>query len=308
MDASDAHGALLEDVDDYIAYISRVEGLSPETARAYGQHLEAYAAWCRAHGIDGLNPTARDIRAYLAEFRIEGRSPRTIAAHLSALRSLFRWLGAQGRKAGSVPLATAAPKQGRELPHVLTPDELDAIMRAPDLGSPEGLRDAAMLELFIATGARISELARLETGDVDTSERLVRLFGKGSKERIVPIYGKAVSTYERYVREGRPELLLSGGADASECRAVFISKRGKPMDSGALRYRFDVLRTRAGIPSKITPHSMRHTYATELLAGGADLRTVQELLGHASLSTTQVYTHLTPDRLKSAVSQAHPRG
>ena len=307
MDVSARQAALLEEIDDYIAYISSVEGLSPETSRAYGQHLETYADWCESNGVDGLSPSSRDIRAYLAEFRLKGRSPRTVAAHLSAIRSLFRWLEMEGHPAGPVPLSTVAPKQHRELPHVLTSDELDSMMRAPDLSTSEGLRDAAMLELFIATGARISELARLGLADVDSTERVVRLFGKGSKERIVPVYQRAIDVYARYVEEGRPELLSASHA-APSCASVFISARGRAMDSNALRYRFDVLKRRAGISRNITPHAMRHTFATELLGGGADLRSVQELLGHASLSTTQVYTHLTPDRLRSAVTQAHPRG
>lgn len=308
MDAVGSSVDLIDEVDGYIAYISRVEGLSPETVRAYGQHLEAYANWCESRGVDGLEPSARDIRAYLAEFRRAGRSSRTVAAHLSALRSLFRWLELEGRVVGPAPLSTAAPKQDRGLPHVLTHEELDAIMSVPDLSNPCGLRDAAMLELFIATGARISELARLDLCDVDTVERLVKLFGKGAKERIVPVYARACDVYERYVTEGRPSLLGDSGLLDSGRKAVFISDRGRAMDANALRYRFDVLKRRAGISSRITPHAMRHTFATELLGGGADLRSVQELLGHASLSTTQIYTHMTPERLKSTVSQAHPRG
>lgn len=165
-----------------------------------------------------------------------------------------------------------------------------------------------MLELFIATGARISELSRLELDDVYVAERQVRLLGKGSKERIVPLYARAIEVYERYLENGRPILLRPPALGVDACRAVFVSDRGRAMNSDALRYRFDVLKTRAGISSDITPHAMRHTFATELLGGGADLRSVQELLGHASLSTTQIYTHLTPDRLKSAVARAHPRG
>ncbi len=342
-------------IDDFIVFISCVEGLSPETVRAYGQHLEAYADWCESHAVAGLDPSSRDLRSYLAEFRRDGRASTTVAAHLSAIRSFFRWLEYSGHRAGAVPLATVAPKQRRELPHVLTAEGLTALLDAPDLSCPAGLRDAAMLELFIATGARISELSRLDLGDVCVAERQVRLLGKGSKERIVPLYARAIEVYERYLENGRPDLLRTtalgdgtcravfvsdrGRAMNSDalryrfdvlkrragissdinllrttalgdgtCRAVFVSDRGRAMNSDALRYRFDVLKRRAGISSDITPHAMRHTFATELLGGGADLRSVQELLGHASLSTTQIYTHLTPDRLKTAVARAHPRG
>ncbi len=308
MESPSLQGELLSQVDDFIAFISRVEGLSPETVRAYGQHLEAYAAWCESHALDGLDPSSRDLRSYLAEFRLEGRAPSTVAAHLSALRSFFRWLEHSGRRAGAVPLAMVAPRQSRDLPHVLTAHELAALLDAPDLSCPAGLRDAAMLELFIATGARISELARLELDDVRADERQVRLLGKGAKERIVPLYARAIEVYGAYLEKGRPELLRISSPSGGVRREVFVSDRGRPMGSDALRYRFDVLKRRAGVSSDITPHAMRHTFATELLGGGADLRSVQELLGHASLSTTQIYTHLTPDRLKSAVARAHPRG
>lgn len=308
MAPANSQSELLVQVDDFIVFISRVEGLSPETVRAYGQHLEAYAAWCELHGVDGLDPSSRDLRSYLAEFRLEGRASSTVAAHLSALRSFFRWLEHSGHRAGAVPLATVAPKQRRDLPHVLTSEELAALLDAPDLSRPSGLRDAAMLELFIATGARISELARLELGDVSVIERQVRLLGKGSKERIVPLYARAIEVYGDYLERGRPELLQVAAPNNDVCRAVFVSDRGRAMNSDSMRYRFDVLKRRAGVSSDITPHAMRHTFATELLGGGADLRSVQELLGHASLSTTQIYTHLTPDRLKSVVARAHPRG
>lgn len=298
--------ALYDAIDDFVAYIARVEGMSPETVRAYAQHLEAYAHWCERSGVDGLAPTPRSLRGYLAEFRAAGYANRTTAAHLSALRSLFRWLSLEGIVQTDVVSALATPKLDKPLPHTLTKQQLDQLMAAPEEGSAEGLRDAAMLELFIASGARISELARLSVEDFDMREGFVRLFGKGSKERIVPLYRRAIDTTVRYIESGRPELLASHMGCSTA--VLFISARGRAMDAAALRYRFDVLKKRAGIPADITPHAMRHTFATELLGGGADLRSVQELLGHASLSTTQLYTHLTPDRLKAAVSLAHPRG
>lgn len=299
--------ALYDAIDDYVAYIARVEGMSPETVRAYEQHLEVYARRCERDGIDGLHPSARALRGYLAEFRTAGYASRTVAAHLSALRSMFRWLNLEGIVETDVVGALATPKLDKPLPHTLTMGELDRFMEAPERDTAEGQRDAAMLEMFIASGARISELARLTVADIDAREGFVRLFGKGSKERIVPLYRRAVDVVQRYVQDGRAQLLAATGSTRTT-DALFISRRGTPMDVAALRYRFDVLKRRAGIPSDITPHAMRHTFATELLGGGADLRSVQELLGHSSLSTTQLYTHLTPDRLKDAVHQAHPRG
>lgn len=301
-------GGLLALIDGFTAHLARVEGMSPETVRAYGQHLEAYAAWCERAGADGLDPSARELRSYLAGFRGAGHAARTQAAHLSALRSFFRWLSERGISDGSVVLALDTPKLPRPLPHTLTHEQLDRLMDAPERGTCEGLRDAAMLELFIATGARISELAHLAVGDVDTVALTVRLFGKGSKERIVPVYPAAADTVSAYLRDGRPALIAKGRGGPPVRDALFVSARGRAMDDQALRYRFGVLRRRAGIPADISPHSMRHTFATELLEGGADLRSVQELLGHASLSTTQLYTHLTPQRLRDAVHRSHPRG
>ena len=297
-------------IDGFITFIEQVEGLSPETARAYRGHLEAYARWCERAGVDGLDPSSRELRRYLAEMRAAKYSSRTVSAHLSALRSFFRWLNLEGISSNCNVDALIAPKQERTLPGTLTYEQLDALFAAPEQGTSEGLRDAAMLELFYASGARISELAALDVGDIDASEGTVRLFGKGSKERIVPLYRRAVEAVLAYEREGRPQLLAKGKAGAiPEGRdPLFISARGRAMDAAALRYRFNVLKRRAGLPDDITPHAMRHTFASDLLAGGADLRSVQELLGHASLSTTQIYTHVSPERLKQAVHQAHPRG
>lgn len=298
-------GGLLELIDGFIAYIARVEGFSAETVRAYTQHLEAYARWCEREGVDGVHPRMRELRAYLSDLHAAGYAPRTVAAHLSALRSWFRWLSLEGVETADAAAALATPKVGHPLPRVLTAAQLERLMQTPDPTCAEGMRDRAMLELFIASGARISELARLDVSDVDARQRTVRLLGKGSKERMVPLYARAVEAVTAYAERARPELLAAKAPLRAD--ALFISARGRAMDAAALRYRFEVLRRRAGLGSEVTPHVMRHTFATELLGGGADLRSVQELLGHASLSTTQIYTHLTPERLRETLLQAHPR-
>ena len=214
--------------------------------------MERFAAWCERTGVDARMADVRTVRAYLAELSREQVAPRTLAAHLSAIRSLYRWMAAEGIVEGDAVSAISSPKLPRDL----------------------------------------------------------RLWGKGSKERIVPLYPRALEATRTYVEEGRPALL----AQAKRRDAVngphplLISVRGNRMSAAMLRRRFHMLATLAGIPADIAPHAMRHTFATDLLEGGADLRSVQELLGHASLSTTQIYTHLTPDRLKRAVAQAHPRG
>lgn len=303
---SASEGDLLAYVDDYIAHIARYEGASPETVRAYTQHLEAYVRWCARCGVEGLSPTPRELRTYLSDFSAADYAPRTTSAHLSALRSFFRWLAEEGLVTSEVVSALSSPKLDKPLPHTLTLEQLERFMKAPDTSTPQGLRDAAMLELFIATGARISELASLDVSSIDLAGKSVRLFGKGSRERIVPLYDRACMACDHYLDNGRGELLRAHAQTQAVTR-FFISDRGKPMNAAALRYRFNALKTASGMPNDITPHAMRHTFATELLRGGADLRSVQELLGHVNLSTTQIYTHLTPDRLTTAVHRAHPR-
>ena len=273
---------------------------------AYGSRLERFAAWCEREDIDAFAADVRTIRRYLAELSREQVAPRTLAAHLSAIRSLYRWMAAEGVVEGDAVSAIASPK----LPGVLTTHQVEALLKTPDTSTPAGLRDAAMLELLYASGARISELAALNVESIAWSERTLRLWGKGSKERIVPLYRRALEATRLYIEEGRPELLAQAKRrdPATGPHPLLISARGNRMSAAMLRRRFHMLATLAGIPADIAPHAMRHTFATDLLEGGADLRSVQELLGHASLSTTQIYTHLTPDRLKRAVAQAHPRG
>ncbi len=301
--------ALWNAVDGFIVFISRVEGLSPETVRAYQQHLEAFASWAEDQVVDGLKISPRAMRRYVAHLRERGLAPRSVSAHLSAIRSLFRWCELEGIEVSAAAAAVQAPKIPRTLPKTLSSDQMGRLLSTPDLSRPEGLRDAAMLELFYATGARISELSGLDIESIDMREGTARLFGKGSKERIVPVYRRALDAVGAYLERGRPALMAAAGErdEPGRRRALLVSRRGRRMDAGALRYRFRALARRAGLPADITPHALRHTYATDLLSGGADLRSVQELLGHASLSTTQLYTHLTPERLKAAIRGAHPR-
>ena len=298
---ADAVERLESDIDDFVAYVSLVQGRASNTVQAYERHLRSFARWARREAVDPYGMGTRTWRRYLGDLNRAGYAPRTVGAHLSALRSLFRWMAADGRvDEGSLPLVRS-PKVPKGLPHTVTQADMERLMSAPDLGTPAGVRDRAMLELLYATGARISEVAALDVSDLDFGQGVVRLFGKGSKERIVPLYRVALDACGRYVDEARPVLVKS------PTQALFLNARGGRMDAAALRYRFRKLAASCGLPPEVTPHVMRHTFATDLLAGGADLRSVQELLGHASLSTTQVYTHLTPERLKDAVRSAHPR-
>lgn len=294
-------------IDSFIQYISRVQGLSPQTVRAYRSHLEAYARWCEKEHVEGLRVSVAELRGYLGDRQRLGDAPRTLAAHLSAIRSLYRWLNIEEIIDKDPAAALQSPKLPSTLPIVLSASQLDLLFDAVDGSTPGGVRDGTMLELLIASGARISELARLCLNDFDRSHQALRLLGKGSKERIVPLYNKAFHSLDIYVRQARLALLEKAHCSQSDTNRLFISGRGRPMDAAALRRRFDLLVRKAGLPAGITPHTMRHTYATELLEGGADLRSVQELLGHSSLSTTQIYTHVSPERLRTAIHQAHPR-
>lgn len=294
-------------VDAFLAHCERVVGESPETVRAYRSHLLAYTRWLDRAGLDGRGVSIRDLRRYLADLRAARYAPRTVAAHLSSIRSLYGWLAETGEVPEDPACALSAPKIPRSLPRALARDQLAALLSAPDLTCADGVRDAAMLELFYASGARISELAGLKVADIDARTGSVRLFGKGRKERIVPVHRRALDAVGRYVRQARTELLSRSKVRDADTGALFISGRGRPMSAAGLRYRFKLLARSCGLPADISPHALRHTFATDLLEGGADLRSVQEMLGHASLQTTQVYTHVTPERLKTAVAKAHPR-
>lgn len=285
-------------------HLAAVRNLSPNTVRAYRADLEAYLSWTRREGVRPLEVSHRELRGYLAELARAGYSPRTVNRHLSALRGLYRWMSRAGLCDGGAAAALASPKTSRSLPRTMSDADAARLLETCDPSDAVGLRDRALLELLYATGARISEMAGLRVPDLDLAGAQARLFGKGSKERIVPVYDSALEWAGRYLREGRPELAARSREPRDE---LFLSTRGNAMSADALRTVFERRVALAGLDPALTPHAMRHTYATELLGGGADLRSVQELLGHESLSTTQVYTHLSVERLREAAARAHPR-
>lgn len=285
----------------------RVErNLSPQTVRAYGSDLSSYCDWAEREGVDPLLVSHRQLRGYLAELVSAGYATRTVSRHLSSLRTLYRWLLREGVVSVDGAAAVSSPKAERPLPRVMSDAEASRLLSTCDMGDACGLRDRAFLELLYATGARVSEASGLDVGDVDLAQGQVRLFGKGSKERIVPIYRGCCRIVRRYLEESRPALAARrrGGEPT---RALLLSTRGRRMSADSLRTCFERHVAQAGLDPTLTPHAMRHTFATELLAGGADLRSVQELLGHASIATTQVYTHLSAQRLLEEARQAHPR-
>ena len=312
--ADSAGGQARELADTFLSYLARVRNYSPNTAAAYAQDLDCFLIWASNCGIDVLQATHRDFRRFLSSLSGAGYAKTTVNRRLSAVRSFYSWLVREGVIESNPAAVVSSPKLPKPLPHVLSQEDVEKLLKCADASTPAGALDAALVELLYASGARIGEVASLDVDRIDFSDKSVRLFGKGSKERIVPLYPAALHALDAYLAHARPVLLANhkGGLTAEEAadaqRALFINARGARMSERSLRARFEKLLAQAGLAGIATPHTMRHTFATEVLDGGADLRSVQEMLGHASLSTTQIYTHLTPERLREVSLQAHPRG
>jgi len=312
--ADSAGGQARELADTFLSYLARVRNYSPNTAAAYAQDLDCFLIWASNCGVDVLQATHRDFRRFLSSLSGAGYAKTTVNRRLSAVRSFYSWLVREGVIESNPAAVVSSPRLPKPLPHVLSQEDVEKLLKCADASTPAGALDAALVELLYASGARIGEVASLDVDRIDFSDKSVRLFGKGSKERIVPLYPAALHALDAYLAHARPVLLANhkGGLTAEEAadaqRALFINARGARMSERSLRAHFEKLLAQAGLAGMATPHTMRHTFATEVLDGGADLRSVQEMLGHASLSTTQIYTHLTPERLREVSLQAHPRG
>jgi integrase/recombinase XerD len=296
---------------------------SPNTQRSYATAVGAYLEWLAERGVDWRSPGRADLRAYLGH--LGGRGSRTSTAQrLAAIRSFHRYAAREGMSNGDPWGAIATPRLPRRLPRVLEVDQVERLLAAVDAeladadqASPAragvatalALRDRALVEVAYAAGLRISELAAATLGSVDLRRGEIRVIGKGRKERVGLIGRPAREAVEAYLEDGRPLLLAraQATADALEPAEIFLNHRGAPLGVRGLRYRLNGLARRAGLPEGVSPHTLRHSFATHLLDGGADLRIVQELLGHESLATTQVYTHVSPTRLRAAYRDAHPR-
>ncbi len=290
------------EVDRFLTHLTVERGASPHTVRAYAQDLSRYLEWAERSDIDPLHPTHRQLRGYLAELDRARYSKRTIARRLSSVRSFFAFMIESGTVESSPAAVLSAPKSPRRLPRLVPGEELTALLEAPDRSTPTGLRDAAIMELLYASGMRVSELSGLTIADLDLVQGQIRVLGKGSKERLVPVHRYSSGLITAYLRDARPLLLRDRPTDA-----VFLSTRGGPLSADAVRRIFKRYLAQTGSTLSLSPHAMRHTFATHLLESGADLRTVQELLGHVALSTTQIYTHLSMKRLQDVHSSAHPR-
>ena len=292
---------------DYERHLASERNLAPLTVTAYTKDIAALLDHATRLGlVDVAGLDLRSLRSWLAKQQSMGHSRSTLARRATAARVFTGWLARTGRAPADVGATLGSPKAHQTLPSVLRVDEARALIEAAtalaDDGSPVGLRDVAMLELLYATGVRVGELCGLDVDEVDRDRNVVRVFGKGRKERTVPFGQPAALALDAWLSWGRPQLARPGSG-----AALFLGTRGGRIDQRAVRTL--VHQRIADVPGApdLGPHGLRHTAATHLLEGGADLRSVQELLGHASLATTQRYTHVTTDRLRSAYRQAHPR-
>ena len=283
-----------------------VEGLADLTLEAYRRDLQALARWLEH---DPEQPwlamlTRAQVLAYLARRLSSGARPRSVARVLSSLRRFGRFLVVSGIRLDDPTDGVETPRLGRPLPGALSERQVEGLLAAPDLELPVGLRDRAMLELLYATGLRVSELVGLQSSSMSLVHGILRIVGKGAKERIIPIGEEAVFWVQRYWREARP--ILAEGHPPGD--SVFITRRGGAMTRQAFWYRIRHYALQVGIQGELSPHTLRHAFATHLLDHGADLRVVQMLLGHSSLSTTQIYTYVARTRLQALHAAHHPRG
>ena len=292
------------EIDRFLDALWMERGLSRNTLAAYRRDLMGFARWLAEHRQCLMMAAQRgDLLAYLADRVAAGAKPRTTARLLSSLRRFYQQAVREGDLQEDPSDRIEAPHVGRSLPTALTEADVESLINAPGVDTSLGLRDRAMLELLYATGLRVSELVELRVLQVNLRQGVVRTLGKGSKERLVPMGEVAAEWLERYQHTARPELLKG-----RECEQLFVTQRGAGMTRQAFWYLIKKHAQGAGIMKSLSPHTLRHSFATHLLNHGADLRVVQMLLGHSDLSTTQIYTHVARERLKGLHAQHHPRG
>ncbi|MEJ6538808.1 MAG: site-specific tyrosine recombinase XerD [Halioglobus sp.] len=292
------------DIERYIDAMWMEKGLSNNTLSSYRRDLRQFNEWLlKRDGSTITQATRSTLQAYLGARLQQGQSPRSSARFLSCVRGFFHYLLREGSLSLDPTLDVDSPRLGRPLPKALSEAEVDRLLQAPDLDVVLELRDRTMLELLYACGLRVSELTSLQMVQLSMNQGVVRVFGKGSKERLVPVGEEALRWLQRYLAGPRAELLKD-----IPCEALFPSRRGTQMTRQTFWYRIKIYAERAGIKKHLSPHTLRHAFATHLLNHGADLRVVQMLLGHSDLSTTQIYTHVAQQRMQELHEQHHPRG
>ncbi|MDQ1474547.1 MAG: integrase/recombinase XerD [Bryobacterales bacterium] len=285
----------------FLVWCRMEKGLSQNSLEAYAADLAGFQAFA-APLSDGSYPDSEILIRYLNNLYQRELSSRSIARHLSAVRSLFHFLLSEGLIASDPTEHLSSPKQWSTIPKFLNRDQIEKLIAAPDASKPSGLRDRAMFELLYATGIRVSELITLRSSGLDPGLGLIRVTGKGNKQRIIPVHGAALSAIQDYLDQGRTALLKG-----TTSPYLFVTARGGAMTRQAFWASIKLNGKRAGIFHNLSPHVLRHTFATHLLEGGADLRSVQAMLGHADLSTTEIYTHVVRSRLRETLDQHHPR-
>lgn len=292
-------------IEDFLHYLIVERGLAENTIASYKRDLTSYARFLEEkYQIQKPATIQRNhILQFLANLKDEGKSTRTLARHVASIRSFHHFLLRDQIVDHDPTEHVENPQIEQKLPKVLHVEEVDALLAAPDISKPLGMRDKAMLEIMYATGMRVSELINLRLGDIHLEMGFVRVFGKGNKERIVPLGKPAIQATSRYLSEGRPKLYRSKYRND----VLFLNHHGKPLSRQGFWKILKSTAKKAGIHKELTPHTLRHSFATHLLENGADLRAVQEMLGHADISTTQIYTHVTKTRLKDVYEKFHPR-
>ncbi|SNC60268.1 integrase/recombinase XerD [Kytococcus aerolatus] len=309
--AQEPSAALTEPVEEWLAHLRVERGLSPHTVAAYGRDLRAYLDHLAREGRRSwVEVTAEDVREHLVALRHEGRAASTVTRMVVSVRRFHAFALAEGLVPVDVAAEVSPPQQGERLPKALTVGEVSRLLEAvPEETGEDALagalarRDRALLELLYGTGARVSEVTGLDVDDLDLEQRVVRLVGKGGKERHLPVGGAAARAVGDWVTAGRPVLARRGAAGA----ALLLNQRGRRLGRQSAWQVVTRAADRAGITREVSPHTLRHSFATHLLAGGADVRVVQEMLGHSSVSTTQIYTRVTPEHLREVFLTTHPR-
>jgi integrase/recombinase XerD len=293
--------SLAAGVRGFLEFCRMEKGLSPNTLDAYKRDLERYALFSRPDAGDSI-PGRDGVRKYLDSLYRSGLAARSVARHLTTLRNLYLYLQREGHATEDPTASILSPRQWKSLPKYLNKEEIDKLISMPDGNKPAGQRDRAMLELLYASGLRVSELCGLQLPDVNIELGVVRVTGKGRKQRLVPAGRPALDAISAYLGSGRPALLAGRGSPY-----LFVTARGSRMSRQGFWKLLAGYGKRAGISRALTPHVLRHSFATHLLEGGADLRSVQTMLGHADISTTQIYTHVMSSRLRKTVDRHHPR-
>ena len=289
-------------IDNFIDELWLEKGLSKNTLTAYRNDIQSFSNWYKGNSL--LEVERVDLLDYLADRLKEGFSSRSTARSLSSLRAFYSHLTVRHNLKENPTSRVESPKLGRSLPKTLSEEEVEKLIQAPDIDDDIGLRDRAMLELIYACGLRVSELISLDILNINLRQGVIRVIGKGEKERLVPMGEEALHWIERYINKSRPNFIKAD----NKITEVFLSKRGKAMTRQTFWYRLKEYAQLASINKELSPHTLRHAFATHLINHGADLRTVQLLLGHSSLSTTQIYTEVARHRMKELHNEHHPRG